>query len=157
MESPSRRGRQVAQVDRMAQAATERRVGRIKMPHAGYTNSVTNDRPGPCMDISSKELPEPVTPAIEVTLPTPVLLFQCMSIHSSILIHAFIHLVIYSSIHSSHTSKHRICNYCITTLHVASRSGSRLIQHEGRLTRVRRSAHDGLKAALCQTELGEKM
>ena len=37
------------------------------------------------------ELPEPVTPAIKVTLLTLILFFRCMSIHSSILMHAFIH------------------------------------------------------------------
>ena len=86
-------------------------------------------------------------------MPTPVLLSQCMSIHSSILMHAFI----YSSIHSSHTSKYYICNCCITTLRVASRSGSRLIQHERRSTRVRRPTHKGLEAASHQTEPWEKM
>ena len=83
-----------------------------------------------------------------------------MIIHSSILMHAFIHSFIHSfinsSIHSSHTSKHRICNYCITMLHVTSRSGSHLIRYEHRPTKVRRPAHEGLKAASCQTEPGEK-
>ena len=75
-----------------------------------------------------------------------------MIIHSSILMHAFIR----SSIHSSHTSKHCICNCCITTLRVTSRSGSRLIQYERRPTRVRRQAHEGLEAASHQTKPGEK-
>ena len=47
-------------------------------------------------------------------------------------------------------------NPCISTLHVASRSGSRLIQYERRLIGVRRPAHEGLEAASCQTEPGEK-
>ena len=47
-------------------------------------------------------------------------------------------------------------NPCISTLRVASRSGSRLIQYERRLTEVRRLALEGLKAASCQTEPGEK-
>ena len=62
--------------------------------------------------------------------------------------HSFIH---------SHTYKHRICNYCITMLHVASRSGSRLIRYDLQPTGVRRSAHKGLEATSRQTELGEKM
>ena len=45
---------------------------------------------------------------------------------------------------------------CITTLCVASRSGSCLIQHEKRPTGVRRPAHKGLEAASRQTEPGEK-
>ena len=61
--------------------------------------------------------------------------------------HSFIH---------SHTSKHRICNYCITTLRIASRSGSRLIRYERRPTEVQRLAREGLKAASRQTEPGEK-
>ena len=70
--------------------------------------------------------------------------------------HTFIHLVIYSSIHSSHTSKNCICICCITTLRVASRSGSRLIRYERRPTGVRRPVRKGLKATSRQTELGEK-
>ena len=72
-----------------------------------------------------------------------------MIIHSSILMHAFIH--------SSHTSRHCICNCFITMLRVASRSGSRLIRYERRLTRVRRPAHEGFDATSHQTEPGEKM
>ena len=45
---------------------------------------------------------------------------------------------------------------CITTLHVASQSGGCLIQHEQRPTGVRRPAHEGLEAALHQTEPREK-
>ena len=91
-----------------------------------------------------------------VTLPTPILLFQCLSFHSSILMHVFIHSVIYSSIHSSHTSKHCICRFCIITLRVASQSGSRLIRYERWLTEVRRPTRKGLEAASCQIEPGEK-
>ena len=84
-----------------------------------------------------------------------------MSIHSSILMHAFIHSFmhsfIHSSIHSSHASKHCICSYCITTLRVASRSGSCLIQYEQRPTGVRRPVRKGLKAASRQTEPRERM
>ena len=91
-----------------------------------------------------------------------------MIIHSSILMHAFIHSFMHtyihsyihscmhSSKHSSHTSKHRICNYCVTTLRVTSQSGSHLIRYERRSTEVRRPAHEGLEAASCQTEPGEK-
>ena len=71
-----------------------------------------------------------------------------MIIHSSFLMHVFIH--------SSHTSKHCICNCCITTLRVASRSGSRLIRYERRPTGVRRPACEGLEAVSRQTEPGEK-
>ena len=70
------------------------------MPHAGYTDSVMNDGPRFHLDISNKELPEPVTQAIEVTLSIPTLLFQYMSIHSSILMHAFIHSFIHPFIHT---------------------------------------------------------
>ena len=45
---------------------------------------------------------------------------------------------------------------CITTLCVASRSGSCLIRHEQLSTRVQRPAREGLEAAPHQTELGEK-
>ena len=41
-------------------------------------------------------------------------------------------------------------------LRVASRNGSRLIQHERRPTRVQRPAREGLEAASHQIELGEK-
>ena len=123
------------------------------MPHAGYADSVMNDRPGFHLDISDRELPEPVTQAIEVTLPKPLFVFWCMIIHSSIFMHAFIH----SSIHSSHTSKHCICNCCNTVLRVASQRSSRLIRYERRPTEVRRLAHEGLKATSHQIEPGEKM
>ena len=73
-------------------------------------------------------------------------------IYLSFLMHAFIH----SSIHSSHTSMHCICSCCITTLRVASQSGSRLIRYERRPTEVRRSTRKGLEATSRQTEPGEK-
>ena len=57
MESPSRRGQQVAQVDRTAQAATERQVRSSRMPHAGYANSIMNDGSRPRTDISGKSSP----------------------------------------------------------------------------------------------------
>ena len=57
---------------------------------------------------------------------------------------------------SSHTSKHRICNYCITTLRVVSRSGSRLIRYERQSIEVRRPAHKGLEATSRRIEPGEK-
>ena len=113
---------------------------------------LVNDGPGFHSNMPISELTEHDTRAIEVTLLTPAFLFQCMIIHSSMLMHAFMN----SSIHSSHTSEHCICNCCITTLRFTSRSGSRLIQHEWRPTEVRRLAHEGLEAASRQTELGEK-
>ena len=130
-ESPSRRGQRVTQVDRTARAAAERQVRSSRMPHAGYADSVTNDRPEFHSDIAGK---------ISMNFTNPHFTFP---VHE----HSFIH---------SHTSKHRICNYCITTLHVATRSDSRLIQHERQPTRVQRPAHVGLEATSCQTELGEK-
>ena len=74
-------------------------------------------------------------------------------IHSHALIHTFIHSLIHSSIH---LSKHCICNCCITTLHITSRSGSRLIRYERQSIEVRRPAHEGLEATSGQTEPGEK-
>jgi len=59
-------------------------------------------------------------------------------------------------VHSSHISKHCICNCCISTLRVTSRSGSHLIRYERQLTKVRRLARKGLEAASHQTEPGEK-
>ena len=75
------------------------------MPHAGYADFVTNDGSRFHSDIASKSSPNFTNP--HFTFP----------VHD----HSFIH---------SHTSKHRICNYCITTLRVASQSGSRLTQYE---------------------------
>ena len=73
----------------------------------------------------------------KVTLPTP----------------AFVSIKLYAtSIHPNIT----YANPCISTLRVTSRSGSRLIQYERRLTEVRRLACKGLEAASCQTEPGEK-
>ena len=54
MESPSRRGQQVTQVDQTARAATERRVRSSKMPHASYADSVMNNGPGSHSNISGK-------------------------------------------------------------------------------------------------------
>jgi len=59
-------------------------------------------------------------------------------------------------IHSFHIFKRCICNCRISTLHVTSRSGSRLIRYERQLTEVRRPAREGLEAASCQTGPGEK-
>ena len=61
--------------------------------------------------------------------------------------HSFIH---------SHTSKHRICNCCITTLRITSQSDSHLIRYERRLTGVRRPARKGLEATSHQTEPRKK-
>ena len=92
------------------------------MPHAGYADSVTNDRPEFHSDIAGK---------ISMNFTNPHFTFP---VHE----HSFIH---------SHTFKHRICNYCITTLRVASQSCSHLIRYERRPTKVRRPAHEGLEAA----------
>ena len=73
----------------------------------------------------------------KVTLPTP----------------AFVSIKLYAkSIHPNIA----YANPCISTLRVASQSGSRLIQYERRLTEVRRPAREELEAASCQTEPGEK-
>ena len=65
------------------------------MPHAGYADFITNDGPGFHSDITGKSSPNFTNP------------------HFTFLVHehSFIH---------SHTSKHRMCNYCITTLRVVS-------------------------------------
>ena len=91
------------------------------MPHAGYADSVMNDGPGFHSDITGKS-------SLSFTN-----LHFTFPVHE----HSFIH---------SHTSKHRIFNYCITTLRVATRSDSRLIQHERQPTRVRRPTYEGLEA-----------
>ena len=66
---------------------------------------------------------------------------------------AFISIKLYTkSIHPNIA----YANPCISTLHVASRSGSRLIQYERQLTEVQRPARKGLEAASRQTEPGEK-
>ena len=45
------------------------------MPYEGYADPVTNDGPGFHSDVPVIKLTERVTRAIEVTLPTPTLLF----------------------------------------------------------------------------------
>ena len=59
MESLSRRGQQVTQVDRMARAAVERWVRSSGRPLAGYVDSVMNDRPRFYSNISDKSSPNP--------------------------------------------------------------------------------------------------
>ena len=67
---------------------------------------------------------------------------------------AFISIKLYAkSIHPNVA----YANPCISTLRVASRSDSRLIQYEWRPTEVRRPAHEGLEATPRQIEPGEKM
>ena len=67
------------------------------MPHEGYADPVTNDGPRFHLNVPVSKLTEHVTQAIEVTLPTPTLLFQCMIIHSSIPIHPSIIYAIIAS------------------------------------------------------------
>ena len=67
------------------------------MPHGGYADPITNDGTGFHSDMPISELTKHVTRAIEVTLPTTTLLSQCMSIHSSILIHPSIAYAIVAS------------------------------------------------------------
>ena len=47
-----------------------------------------------------------------------------------------------------------LCNHCIQTLRITSRSDSRLIRHEQQTTEVRRPVREGSEAASHQTELG---
>ena len=128
----------------MAQANDERQVRSRGMPHVGHADSITNDERRSRLDISDRSSSNPVTRVIKVTLPTPTI---------SLYEHSFIH----ARIHSFHTSKSiAYVVKCITTLRVASQSGSCLIQHEQRPIGVRRPAHEGPEAASRQTELGEK-
>ena len=59
MESPSRRGQQVTQVDWTAQAIAKIWVGSSRMPYAGYADSVMNDGPEFHTNISGKSSPNP--------------------------------------------------------------------------------------------------
>ena len=128
------------------------------MPQVGHADSVTNDERGSQSDISDRSSSNPVTRAIKVTLPTPTI---SLYDYSFICCHSYIHTRIHTFIHTNHSFIPYIRSIayavkCITTLLVASRSGSCLIQHEQRPTGVRRSAHEGLEATSCQTEPGEK-
>ena len=102
------------------------------MPHEGHADPIMNDGPEFHSNISGRSHRG-----------------SFINLHFTFLVHehSFIH---------SHASKHRICNYCITTLRVVSQSGSHLIRYERRLTEVRRPTHKGLEAALRQTEPREK-
>ena len=114
------------------------------MPHVGHADSITNNERGSRSKISDWSSSNPITRVIKVTLPNP---------HYPLYEHSFIH----ARIHSFHTSKSiAYAVKCITTLRVASRSGSCLIQQEQRSTGVRRPAHEGLEATWHQTEPGEK-
>ena len=110
------------------------------MPHDGYVDPVTNDGSGFHSDIPVSKFTEARHSSHQGNFTNPHFTFP---VHE----HSFIH---------SHTSKHFICNYCITTLRIASRSGSRLIQHERQLTRVRRIASEGLEATSRRSEPREK-
>ena len=128
-------------------------------PHVGHADSVTNDERGSQSDISDRSSSNPITRVIKVTLPTPTISLYG---HSFICYHSYIHTRIHTLIHTNHSFIPYIRSIayalkCITTLRVASRSDSCLIQHEQRSTGVRRPTHKGLEAASHQTELGEKM
>ena len=82
------------------------------MPHVGHADFVTNNEHGSRSNISDWSSLNPVTRVIKVTLPTPAI---------SLYNHSYTYLK---------QSKHLICDCYITTLCVASRSGSRLIQYE---------------------------
>ena len=120
----------------------------------GHADSVTNDERGSQSDISDRSSSNPITRVIKLTLPTPTI---SLYDHSFICCHSYIH----TRIHTNHSFIPYIRSIayavkCITTLRVASRSGSCLIQHEQRPTGVRRPAHEGLKAASRRIEPGEK-
>ena len=120
-ESPSRRGRQVAQVGGMARSTTERQVRRSGMPHAGYASSARTLAPDPTWTYLVRA-PQTRHSSHQGNFTDPHFfpLHDHSFIHSHACIHTFIHSFIHSSIHSSHTSKHCICNCCITTLCVTS-------------------------------------
>ena len=103
--------------------------------HAGHAGPVVGVGLEPRMDVSDKKLPVPHT--TKVMSPTP----------------AFVSIKLYVKFIRPNVA---YANSCIPTLRVASRSGSRFIQYERRLTVVRRPAHEGLEAASCQTEPGEE-
>ena len=124
----------------------------------GHANSIMNDESGSRSDISDRSSSNPVTRVIKVTLPTPTI---SLYDHSFICCHSYIHTRIHTFIHTNHSFIPYIQSIayvvkCITTLRVASRSGSCLIQHEQRLTWAQRLAHKRLEAASHQTEPGEK-
>jgi len=60
MESPSRRGRRVTQVDQMARVTAERWIGSCGTSFVGYDGSVSNVGPKPRTDISGKSSPNPL-------------------------------------------------------------------------------------------------
>ena len=124
----------------------------------GHADFIMNDECGSWSDISDRSSSNPITRVIKVTLPTPTISLYG---HSFICYHSYIHTCIHTFIHTSHSFIPYIRSIayavkCITTLYVASRSGSCLIQHEQRPTGVQRLAHEGLEAASRQTEAGEK-
>ena len=126
-------------------ASTGRQVK--EQSRAGYADSVMNDGPN-----STQTYPiraprtRHLSPRGNFTNPHFTFpIHEHSFIHSHACIHTFIHSFIHSSIHSSHTSKHCICNCCII-----------MLRHERQPTEVRRSTCEGLEAASCQTELGEK-
>ena len=63
------------------------------MPHVGHADSVMNDEHGSRSDISDWSSSNPITRVIKVTLPTPLFLY--MIIHSSAVIHTFMHAFIH--------------------------------------------------------------
>ena len=98
MESPSRRGWQVAQVDRTAQATAERWVRSRGMPYAGYANSVMNDGLGFYSDISDKSSSNP-------SLESSRKLYQTFLLYFLMHDHSFIHShTTHSHTHSYHHS-----------------------------------------------------
>ena len=114
VESPSRRSCQVPQGDRTARTAAEWQKQKIAMLVQ-------------------------VTPALSQTLdPNPAWTCPVRAPHHSCHQGNIIdpRLRFHYIIHSSHTSKRCICNCCISTLRVASPSGSHLIRYEWQLTKV---------------------
>ena len=114
MESPSGRSYQVAQVDRTARIAAETQKRKIVM-----LVQVTT-APSQMSD-----------PNHARTCPVRASRHSCHQGNITDPRFCFYYIV-----HSSHISKRCIYNCCISMLHVASQSGSRLIRYEQQLTEV---------------------
>ena len=111
---------------------TKRQVGSKGTPHVGHADSVMNDEHGSRLDISDWSSPNLVTQVIKVNTTNSLYFFIIISY-----IHMRIHsirpcLPDNSGPEPSGARELSITRAakCITTLHVASQSGSCLIRHE---------------------------
>ena len=93
------------------------------MPHVGHANSIMNDERGSWSNIFDWSSSNPVTRVVNVTLPTPTI---SLYNHSFICCHSYIHA---THLFIPYIRGIAYAVKCITTLRVASRSGSCLIQH----------------------------